>query len=108
MTRLEAIRSLRTHDHAILKGEYARKIGKVFGIEKVPTHSIQDNRSEHKGANFPDLKEGEWAKDMLEAHQLACLIARHLKVEYPDMFGIGSLLRSACGAVEEYLLAKPQ
>jgi hypothetical protein len=100
-TKLEAIESLAQCDHGILKGDYARAIGKMFDF--IPrTYRIQDNRSEFKGAYFPDLKEGEWAEDVIDASILAESLCNHLKIEYTPMFGRGFALRECCRALKEY------
>lgn len=90
------------HDHSILKGDYARKIGKVFGFSKVPTNKIQDNRSEFKGSYFPDIKEGEWAEDVIDASILAEWLCEELGVEYTPMFGRGSALRECCSRLANH------
>lgn len=106
MTQLEAIRELAGHDHSILKGGHARDIAHAFGLEEISTGLIQDQRSEFKGAYFPDLQEGEWAEDVIDAARLACEIADHLGVEYPPMFGRGSQIRAACEAIQQHLISQ--
>ena len=102
MTKKEAALDLMTHDHSILKGSYARKIGKVFGFNKVPTRRIQDSRSQFKGANFPDLKEGEYAEDVIDASSLAEWLCNELDVEYTPMHGRGSALRECCEQLADH------
>ena len=109
MTKLEAIKSLEEHDHAFLSPEYAKEVAKIFGMKPF-LQKMRDNRSKFKGLTLSgvnpetgkEYQEGEYAEG-IEAHSLACQIADHLKVEYAPMFGIGSQLRSACGAILKHL-----
>ncbi|MFA7257647.1 MAG: hypothetical protein WC047_08750 [Kiritimatiellales bacterium] len=103
MTEQEALKDLCNSDRAIIKGVHARKIAKAFGIGNPPCDDIQDNRSEFKGAHFPDLKEGEWARDVIDASVLACWICTGLHIDYQEMYGRGSQLRACCAAIDSFL-----
>lgn len=98
MTKKEAIALLDSFDHAILGKKKAFEICKPFGFKPTLT-KIQDRRSEFKGAYFPDLKEGEWAEDVIGARNLACQIANHEKIAYQDYFGEGTMLHETCKTI---------
>ena len=92
-------------DHALLTPETAKAICEPFGIEpNLGKH--RDTRSQFKGLTLSGINpetgkefvEGDYATGV-EAHNLAVHIARHLQVEFTEMFGIGSQLRSACQAI---------
>ena len=102
MTKLQAIRELSHYDHVFLSKKTVEKLCRPFGLKPI-TYTATDTRSQFKGLTLNGKKEGDKAEGQ-DAHRLACYIADQLHVEYPDMNGIGSLLRSACGAVEDYLL----
>lgn len=101
LTRAEAIELLDACDHAILDCRWARAVSEPFGYEPRLT-SIQDQRSEFKGAHFPDLKEGKYAHEVIGADALAEQICRSLGVEYPGMYGRGSQLHACCAALRRY------
>ena len=102
MTKLKAIRKLRMHDHHFLSPERVKELGKPFEVFEVEI--AQDNRSEVKGLELNDAKEGDITVG-LSAHRLAELIADKFDLGYPRKSGRGSRLRAACDAVEKYLLA---
>lgn len=106
MTKHEAIKNLDSHDHAILSKEGVEKICEPFGFMPHLT-KIQDRRSELKGAHFPDLKEGEWAHDVIGARSLAVAIADHLGVKYADYFGEGTMLHETCRSILKWLDENP-
>jgi len=110
MTKLEVIRELVNHDHRFLSPSCAKAFCKPFGI-KPNLYMATDTRSRFKGLTLSGInpktkkeyQEGDEAPGVA-SHHLACQIASHLKVDYPEMFGVGSQLRSACGAIEKFLL----
>ena len=112
MTKLKAIRELHSEDHTFLSPEGAREICKPFGIEP-ELYEARDTRSQFKGLTLyginpktkKEYQEGDTTLG-IDADILACQIARALKVDYQSMFGRGSQLRSACEAIEKYLLKK--
>ncbi|MEK6878760.1 MAG: hypothetical protein AABY22_04095 [Nanoarchaeota archaeon] len=107
MNKQEAIKELRQHDHAFLKPETAKKIAEPFGFEPVMSKSY-DTRYQFKGLTLwginpitgKEFEEGDYAMG-IEAHKLAMQICKHLKVEYQDMFGIGSQLRACCESLSK-------
>ena len=109
MTKIEAIKELKGYDHCFLTEEGAEEICKPFGLKPL-LYLAKDNRSQFKGLKLNGINpttgvefvEGDKAKGQ-DAHRLACYIADKLGVEYQEMFGIGSQLRSACEAIEKSL-----
>lgn len=89
---VEQLKHLASLDHAIIGKKEAERICYPFGVKPRLTN-IQDRRSEFKGAHFPKLKEGEWARDVVDASILAEQLCLELKVDYTAMFGRGSQLR---------------
>lgn len=103
-TRMEAIRKLRTHDHAILTTEAAQELAAPFDVEpRVAT--FQDSRSDFKGITlYGDDMIPNVSRDRgVDAHGLAETIADSLGLEYPQCMGVGSRLRVACDAVIAHL-----
>lgn len=95
LTKVEAIQLLDSFDHSILNKEGAEKICKPFNY-KPQLYSIQDNRSEPKGAYFADLKEGDFAHDVIDSASLATDLADYLKIEYESYYGRGTQLHRTC------------
>ena len=112
LKQLEAIKELVKFDHSFLKPETAKRLTEPFGF-KVRLYRARDNRSEFKGLTLTginpetgkEFKEGETAQGQ-DAHQVAEQIAEHLKLEWSEMFGIGSELRECCRVVREHLEAE--
>jgi len=109
MTKLEAIKELKSLDHCFLTEKGAKEICKPFELKPI-LYLATDNRSQFKGLKLNGINpktgvefvEGDKASGQ-DAHKLACYIADKLGVEYQEMFGIGSQLRSACKAIEDIL-----
>ena len=108
-TQLESIKELVKADHVFLSPEGVRSYTEPFGF-KGRLRSLPDTRSQFKGLTLNGINpktgkeyvEGDTALGN-DAHLVACEIADHLGIKYADMFGVGSQLRSACGAVQKHL-----
>lgn len=109
MTKSEALKYLSDCDHCFLKPEKAKEIGKAFRV-KITTYKAKDERSQFKGLTLnginpktgKEYKEGDYAEGQ-DAHRVAMQICKGLGLEYEEMFGIGSQLRSCCGAIANYI-----
>lgn len=101
MTKLEAAKLLITMDHAFLSPEGAQKIAAPFGINLTPQR-VKANTGAFKGLEVAGAKRGE-AVSGYDARDLAEMIATHEGVTYPPMFGRGSGLRAAAGALIDSL-----
>ena len=99
MDRLEAIRELAKHDHGILAPEVAQELADPFGVKVAP--GIFEVGEGRVVAGPPGSWEGVGAHVL--AHQIARSLGLNEGEAYPDVRGIGSQLRVACGAVERYL-----
>ena len=100
------IRVLYELDHAFIPKEQVFKLTDAFGF-KGTTYLAKANPEDFKGLSLYDAK-GNPVSEMegQAAHKVALQIAKHLGVEVPDMYGIGSQLRVACAKILEHLNAK--
>lgn len=104
-----AVDRLEQYDHCFLKPETVREITEPFGFEG-ELYKAKDCRSELKGLTLnginpktgKEFQEGEYAEGQ-DAHKVAIQICNHLKLNYPDFFGIGSQLRGCCEVIRKYL-----
>lgn len=109
MNKIEAIKDLVKQDHIFLFTKRAEELTKPFGI-KPKLREMKDTRSFFKGLTLhgknpktgKEYVEGDTAMG-IDSHLLAGQIARHLKVEYDEHFGIGSQLREICGKILKFL-----
>ncbi len=108
MTKLEAIDNLVQHDHAFLKEEFVKKLGKVFGLNLPTRLAHSDPEGTFKGLSLYD-ENGDTIESARgqDADVVAQDIADQLKIEYTPMFGRGSALRECCRAVRKHLLKNP-
>ena len=101
MDRLEAVRELVQHDHAILNPDFARTIAAPFGVNPTPGRFRVGVGRVESGPS------GEWSG--VSAHDLAHTLAEAIGLQegrdYPSQHGIGSQLRVACAAIEKALTA---
>lgn len=109
MTELEAVKDLATHDHAILKPAYARKVWAALGLEgDPPIHLIEHQPNEFKGSIlYGAEKAGERASGV-DADYLAEAACRALELDYPHMFGRGTRLRVCCQTLRKHFEQKVQ
>lgn len=104
LTKLEAAKLLITMDHVFLTPEGAQQIAEPFGINLTPQR-VKANTGAFKGLEVTGAKRGAVVTGY-DARSLADLIATHEGVSYPPMFGRGSGLRAAAGALIDSLEAK--
>lgn len=102
--QLTALKDMAKEDgHIIFKVEFGQRVAKAFGF-KLRTQTIKDERSQFKGAYFPDLNEGDTVEGV-DAHslmyQVADAIGYSIKADY---FGRGS--QYAAGMAELLALTK--
>lgn len=105
-TQAKLIRTLYELDHAFLPKEQVLKFTRAFGFDGV-TYLAKANPQDFKGLELHDAQ-GNSVNEMegQAAHIVALQIANSLKVDVPDMFGIGSQLRVACARILEHLNGK--
>jgi hypothetical protein len=94
---MSAVKKLRSHDHDILKVEAARRIAASFGLKEVPIRTFE------VGQDKVWTLYGKQRARGVDAAELAEDIASFLRLQYPSMLGVGSRLRVACDAIENYL-----
>ena len=110
LTKVEAIEELVKLDHSFLTERGAKEICKPFGIDP-ELYEAKDTRSQIKGLTLyginpkteKEFVEGDTSLG-IDADVLAVQIAKHLEIDFENMFGRGSQLRSACEAIKEHLL----
>ncbi len=98
-TKLEALRVLEECDHLFLSKEGVLEITKPFGFSG-RTYTAKANPEEFKGLTLPD---GLTSMEGQDAHKVAMQICDHLKLKYPEMYGMGSQLRACCHAIWQFL-----
>jgi len=100
------IRQLYECDHGFLPERIVKEWTAAFEFEG-DTYLAKANPEDFKGLSLFDEK-GNAVSEMRgqAAHVVALQIARHLGIEVPDMYGVGSQLRIACARILESLNGK--
>ena len=98
--KIKLIEGLHDYDHAFLTQEGADHFAVPFGLTLKCRRHVADGDVNPKGLT---LKDGSRSAVGIDAMILACRIADHLGVTYPEKFGRGSQLHAAVDATLDHL-----